>query len=266
MLFNTGLGYSALNTARSALSCILSVHGYPVGNHPLTVRFMKGVFNMKPSIPRYSYIWDANDVLKKLALIHPAPKLALKQLTLKTVTLLAILSGQRVQTLHTLNIKYMTLESNLVQFSFSKLLKTSKPGCHLQPMVFQSFKDDKKLCIVYYLSEYLKRTKLLRRNQTQLFVSYRKPYNVVSNTTIARWIRTQLQICGVDTTKFKSHSTRGAATSAASKFLPVSTIMKSAGWRSETTFTKFYRKPLLKDETIANSLLQEASGKTPGGE
>ena len=44
MLFHEGLAYSAINTARSALSSFLGVNDTePVGSHSLIVRFMKGV-------------------------------------------------------------------------------------------------------------------------------------------------------------------------------------------------------------------------------
>lgn len=36
------LSYSALNTARSALSCVISIYNVPVGQHPLGCRFVKG--------------------------------------------------------------------------------------------------------------------------------------------------------------------------------------------------------------------------------
>ena len=44
-LFEKNLSYSSLNTARSALSTIITVDGMSIGNHPLVVRFLKGVFN-----------------------------------------------------------------------------------------------------------------------------------------------------------------------------------------------------------------------------
>ena len=58
-LFNKGLGYSAINTARSALSTVITVPNYATfGTHPLVTRFLKGVFEMKPSLPRYAVVWD----------------------------------------------------------------------------------------------------------------------------------------------------------------------------------------------------------------
>ena len=43
-LYNNNCGYSALNSARSALSALISLPGdLSIGNHPLISRFLKGV-------------------------------------------------------------------------------------------------------------------------------------------------------------------------------------------------------------------------------
>jgi hypothetical protein len=60
-LVDTGIGYSAVNTARSSLSTILVVNdSLTFGMHPLVKRFLKGVFEQKPSLPRYTVIWNVN--------------------------------------------------------------------------------------------------------------------------------------------------------------------------------------------------------------
>ena len=57
MLFHEGLAYSAINTARSALSSFLGVNDTePVGSHSLIVRFMKGVARTRLVLPRYHTI------------------------------------------------------------------------------------------------------------------------------------------------------------------------------------------------------------------
>lgn len=57
--FKKGLGYSALNTARSALSCIIAPKNMvSFGSQPLVVRFLKGVYESRPSVPRYVETWD----------------------------------------------------------------------------------------------------------------------------------------------------------------------------------------------------------------
>lgn len=63
-LYQTGIGYSALDTARCALStvCFTSEH-YTFGQHPLVCRFIKGIFECRPSLPRYQETWDVTVVL-----------------------------------------------------------------------------------------------------------------------------------------------------------------------------------------------------------
>lgn len=49
-LFTSGLGYSAINTARSALSSVLILpNNITFEAHPLAARFLKGLFELKPS-------------------------------------------------------------------------------------------------------------------------------------------------------------------------------------------------------------------------
>ena len=57
-LFQSGVGYSVMNTARSSLSTFINIDGVPVGQHPVITRFMKGVFIIKPALPKYNFTWD----------------------------------------------------------------------------------------------------------------------------------------------------------------------------------------------------------------
>lgn len=103
-LYEEGLGCSAINTARSALSSVLTLPGnVTFGNHPLVSRFLKGVFELKPSLPRYHHIWDVSVVLEHLKTLEPVSTLDLKVLTLKLTMLLCLLTGQRCQTLSKLD-------------------------------------------------------------------------------------------------------------------------------------------------------------------
>ena len=52
--FDEGLEYRTINTYRSALSGVLPpMEGFPVGQHPLVVRLLKGILNLRPAMPRY---------------------------------------------------------------------------------------------------------------------------------------------------------------------------------------------------------------------
>ena len=70
------------------------------------VRFMKGVARTRPALPRYHCIWDVNVVLDVCRMQPLVEFLSLYDLTLRTVTLLALVSAQRCQTLHMLDLDY----------------------------------------------------------------------------------------------------------------------------------------------------------------
>ena len=60
---------------------------------------------------------------------------------------------------------------------------------------------------------------------------------------------------GIDTMVFKPHSTRGASTSAAKPLnVPIQVIMNTAGWCSDSTFAKFYDRPVLTGNSFAAAI------------
>ena len=107
-LYESGVGYSVLNTAHSALSNIIICKEYhSFGSLPLVCRFLKGVFNLRPLRSRYKEIWDVQDVFKLLRTWYSASEITLKMLSLEVTMLNALLSGQRSQTLQALDITHM---------------------------------------------------------------------------------------------------------------------------------------------------------------
>ena len=246
LYFVHGASYSSLNTARSALAAFLILDGpYSVGSHPLISRFLKGVFQLRPPKPRYSQIWDVKIVLNFLRKWSPANCLNFKQLTLKLVMLMALISAQRAQALHNLNLERMKLKEGSVVFAYDVLLKQHRPGNASSELKFKAYPVDRRLCVIRYLKQYICRTKHVRGEAKQLFISFQKPHNPVSKQTISRWIKSVMSLAGIDTGTYKPHSTRAAATSAANRSdVPVEEILSKAGWSNEKTFRKFYQKPL----------------------
>ena len=256
-LLEQGLGYSALNTARSALSQVLPAQaGVSFGELPLTKQFMKGVFQEKPSLPRYTVTWDPVLLLSFLRSQPPNEKLDLKMLTFKTVTLLTFLSAQRIQTVHLFDIRNMTVSDSIVKVSIGDKLKQTRPGHHLHELEFPAYSPDQQLCPVSVVKQYLTQTKLLRGKITNLFISFVKPYKSVSKSTISCWVKTTLGLAGVDLTRFKPHSIRAASSSAASQAsVPLATILRTAGWSSECVFAQYYQKEVHQQGTYATTLL-----------
>ena len=111
------LSYSSLNTARSALSCIVLIDKIPVGRHPVVCCFLKGAFEQKPPAHNYYGIWDANQVLQFLKAFSPNRCSSLKELTYKLAKLLALVTIQRKQALLQLDISSEYLKKSKMNTS-----------------------------------------------------------------------------------------------------------------------------------------------------
>ena len=89
--FNNGAAYRSVNVARSAISsCHPKIDGYPVGQHPPVAQLLKGILNMRPPIPRYTYKWDVHLVTKYLDSLGKTKLLPLKLLSIKLAMLFAL--------------------------------------------------------------------------------------------------------------------------------------------------------------------------------
>ena len=204
---------------------------------------------------RYTAVWDVNQVLDYLETLSPVNEISLKSLTLKLTMLLALVTAQRGQSLLLLNVDPMIDNRTSVAFPLREHVKQSKPGSKGMVIELKSFSNP-RLCMVTTLREYLIRTKLLKEPRGQLLLSYVKPYKPVSRDTISRWVKAVLQCSGIDVTMFKPHGTRSASTSKAKlNDVPLSDILDKAGWKSESTFAKFYDKQIVED-TLANKILE----------
>ena len=236
-LYEGNAKYGAIATARSALSAILpSYNGISFGKDPLVSRLIKGVFKRRPSLPKYTVIYDTNIVLCYMKSLPPNAQLLLEMLTKKLCMLLCLLSGQRGQTITYLNLDFMHKDDTSYTFYIPKVLKTTTINFHQEPLVFEAFPHDDTLCIIKCLEEYINRTALIRENacegDKQLLLSFSYPHKPVKSATIARYIKMFLGMAGIDLTVFSAHSTRSAATIKANNLgLSIKDIKKAAGWK-----------------------------------
>lgn len=242
-LYSEGLSYSAINTAKSAISsfCALT-SGKEIGTHKLISRFMKGIFNSRPSLPKYTQTWDVNIVITYIKQMPENKELTLLQLSQKLSLLLMLLSAQRCQTIHLINIDNISIQDTKMMIYIVNVVKQTKPGKHIAPLEFNKH-DNEKLCVISTMVEYLNRTSILRGQEKSLFISCVKPFKKVTKSTLARWVKQILEKAGIDIKIYGTHSCRSAAsTKAALAGVPIDKVMKTAGWSSALTFYKFYFK------------------------
>lgn len=242
-LHDKGKSYSSVNTARSALSHfgVLAHSLTEFGKHPLVGKFMKGVYKLNPPSPRYDSTWDVNCALNHLKNLAN-DECTLKELAGKTATLIALCSGQRVQTLAALDLDFSWSTENSIVFPIAAILKTSKPGRSFS-VELSCFSHDLSICPVTTLRAYLNRTAEIRSSR-KVFVGLQKPHAAVCAQTISRWLVDVLRESGLDRC-FRAHSLRHASSSKAwSSDVGIDTILKTVGWTNAKTFASFYRRPV----------------------
>lgn len=251
--FHEGLSYGSLNSIRSALSLIVGSH---LGTDEKIKRLFKGFFKLRPSAPKYNDTWDVSKVLEYIRENYKDIN-NLETLTKKTVTLLILATGQRVQTVSLIDINNIVIKDDCITIKIDKLIKTSAPNKCQPFLTLPFFKDKVEICPAKALCDYLDATKHLR-DSNNLFISFRKPYKKVSTSTISRWIKKCLTESGIDTSIFTSHSTRHATTSAAfKKGVNIDDIRRTAGWSGESTvFGKFYNRPIINNCVFAESVFR----------
>ena len=73
----------------------------------------------------------------------------------------------------------------------------------------------------------MKRTEVIREEETQTLKNFIKPHKAMSNSTVSRWLMNALSAAGIDTNTFPAHSTRAASSSKAkTQCVPTKEILK----------------------------------------
>ena len=198
-LYQEGYQYSSINVYRSSISMThYMVDGYLAGQHPTVVRLMKGVFNKRPPLPRYTHSWDVSKVTSYISSLDVNDNFSLKILSLKLVMLLALTRPTRSSDLSSLGLRCLKLLPDGIQFYPSELAKQSRPSKSVTPFIFSAFPSDNKLCPKVTLLSYISRTESYRGNgsdrKSKLLLSYIKLHNPITSSSIARWIMSMLEL------------------------------------------------------------------------
>ena len=114
-----------------------------------------------------------------------------------------------------LSMLLLCFSNDLVTIPIFQLLKQSRSDNYKCILNLKYFCQTPAIRTTLPLQHYVDRTKSISGRISQLFISFHKPYTPVSQSTIRRWITTPLSETGIDTSVFKSHSTRAAAASSA---------------------------------------------------
>ena len=167
-----------------------------IGSRSIISRLLKGVYHIRPPVPRYSTTWDATKVISYLKTLFSLYQVNLKNMTFKTVMLCALSSAQREQTLCALDLNNLTESESCLNFVITDRLKNSKRG-KSTVVTFECLPNKPKICTKCTQTEYISRTSAFRGTDphlcvSKLFTSYVKPRKRVCTDTLARWIKSVL--------------------------------------------------------------------------
>ena len=88
--FHKGASYGTLNCTRSAI-----IVGPEISQDEILKRFFRGLYKLRPLEPKYDSTWDPSIILDYFANLQNND-LSLEVLSKKIVTLLAVITGQRM--------------------------------------------------------------------------------------------------------------------------------------------------------------------------
>ena len=217
--------------------------------------------------------WDLTMVLTSLNKppYEPLQAADLKALTFKTVFLVWLASGARRGEVHALDTKMISQLHNwkIVKLApnptfLAKNFNYSKGSNNFEGFTLESLKhrvgpdmtDEYHLCPVRALRYYLDRTKPLRGDTTQLFISLNnRASRSICKNTLASWVKavilhaySNISPNSTSSMKISSHEIRALATSTAFYGnTAIDDIMKAGRWASQTTFTSFYLRDMASD-------------------
>jgi len=250
------LGQSAVAGFRSAISKVHhGLAGAALGADLDIQNLVRGVGNADPDRrarkPRYVSTWSVSVLLEELAK-WDVDSLSLMDLTVKTLSLLALATISRVSTLNILSRKYEYRENPLEPGAPQLFLiflpgtreKTgNREGIFLAPLISSGGKSFDCLDPVLHLLQYVTRTRKAMLTQgvilppdhlSPLWVATRKPFHPVKTCTISGWFKKGMARAGIDTSVFKTHSSRAAASAFhKSRNMGLTTILERGGWKPD---------------------------------
>ena len=251
--FSKNSSISTINSIRSAIG-FFTLNALDLENDILIKKLFKYFYQMKPTQPKYSTFWPVSKVLDLLKSWHPPSSLSLRQLTLKTLALMALSSSDRGQTLNLVSLDNLVVDSE-VKFVIKNRTKTTRKV--IRPIIVDCVATDiVELNVKEYVLFYIESTKSLRSDSDRkLFISWKTHHNV-TRPTLARWLKTVLQLAGIDS-HYGSHSYRGAGLSNAYfKGASIDKIVASGNWSNVSTFKNHYCAPS-SDSSIGRIILND---------
>ena len=217
--------------ARNAYSAFLVIPGWE------SIRFTQAIKRAKTlwasTGAKYADFWNAESVLKKLAL-EPLDWFSVQQVRDRAIMMLRIFHLCR-----SVDLKQALRATSKFQGSRWILMKRKGARKHSWERLLTV--PNKSLCPVHLLDSYVNLTVSKGKKGGSLFLSLLPPYGPLSANSIGRITKGILRRMGVPTGVFGAHSTRGAAVKMyKSMGLPSELVCELGSWKNSEAFSKHY--------------------------
>ena len=239
--------YRTINTYRSAVSSTLGTCprlGTPIGQDPLVCRFMRGLHRLRPPRTKLFPNWEIVKVLNQLLTWGEAKQLSLRNLSIKTAFLVAIVCYKRPSDLCNMQVVENYWQLDMMGFTCQPL-GYGKTESHnpTPPIRIEPFLKDPRLCPVYHLVRLEKILRKLRSSsETRFWLSSKQPHQAITPSTMCGWLKEVISASGSLHGTARDVRSVGATTAVQAR-LDIKQIMEAANWQRLTTLQRHYFKP-----------------------
>jgi hypothetical protein len=268
--FNTIAGY------RSAISEIhVPIDGMAIGHHPDITKAMTAVRLENPPKEHSEDLIDISPSLAHISNLGSNMDMSIRQLTIKTAFLLALVTASRPSDLVRIDASSVRVSEDSYTFTcchpkeykiaVAHSASTTKPSS--KTLFVGSYSEDPSLCPFSAVRSLLDRTSEWRlddRRQKSLFLITRQPHTPASTDTVAGWIKEIMQRSSASSTARDVRST--SASLAQNSGADLATVLALGNWSSNATYQKFYQrgvKIMLERNKISSRILNEATHANP---
>ncbi|KAG0864788.1 hypothetical protein G6F16_010745 [Rhizopus arrhizus] len=264
-----------LNGLRSSIASVFAViheDKLPIAENNMIKDFFIAKKKSEVKIPAHHqlFTWDITILLRHIKeTLSSSAELSLQQLQVKTILLLCMATMWRPRS-DIGRLQFQDVHIQAEENSHNITLHSREPKeAQVKSTILGEF-EDKDLYPVHSLIQFLNNTNNFRQNLPRdhsLFLTYLaqtdKPSDSVRPTTVANWIKDEMEKAGIDITKFQAHSIRTASSTEAVELGHSRRAVKShAGWSLlADTFEKYYFKPSSQKSSstaINNSIFSSA--------
>lgn len=128
-----------------------------MGEDPRIKRLFKGIYNLRPGKPKYDSTWDPHPVLEHVVQWGLNDTISIEHLTFKLVTLLALITAQRMQTLAVIDIRNVEKTTELIEIKIPDRIKTSRVNKTQPTLIIHYYTKNPAVCAALTLETYINR-------------------------------------------------------------------------------------------------------------